>query len=89
MVAGRLQSGPHQAFDGDAEIVQGAAPREQELPLGLCRRLFGGENRASQMVPLDSARWAELEAAGGNPLLVPRLIRSLLNFSYQNSFFST
>jgi len=29
------------------------------------------------MLPLDSARWDELDAAGGDPLLVPRLIQSL------------
>jgi hypothetical protein len=29
------------------------------------------------MLPLDSARWCDLEAAGGNPLLVPRLIQAL------------
>jgi hypothetical protein len=29
------------------------------------------------MLPLTSARWSQLEAAGGNPSLVPRLIHSL------------
>jgi hypothetical protein len=29
------------------------------------------------MLPLGSARWSELAAAGGNPLLVPRLIQAL------------
>jgi hypothetical protein len=29
------------------------------------------------MLALDSPRWSELEAAGGNPLLVPRLVQSL------------
>jgi hypothetical protein len=29
------------------------------------------------MLPLDSAKWFELKAAGGNPLLVPRLIQAL------------
>jgi len=31
------------------------------------------------VLALGSARWSELEAAGGNPLLVPRLIQALTN----------